>query len=433
MKEVYFDHNATTPIDPRVREALRPLLDLRQRQIRSEIYFREYFGDDGYSQGDSAQVFLSRHGGSTGPVDPERMPYYLLLVGSPEEIPYHVQSQLGVRHAVGRIHFDVLEDYQNYAQSVVAAEEQWYGSRPQEVVFFSSANERDKTMQRSHAELVEPLSQMLKRHHGWQVRVIAGREAGRERLQRLLGGAETPTVLFTASHGLRYELHERKEQRRFQGALICGEWPGPGSELERRHFFAAENVLPGASLKGSMCFHFACYSAGTPHYDSFGFPAEEKSAVESLSAGYGFGAEIAMEPFVAALPKRLLGLPEGRGALAVVGHVDRAWTTSFSYLSESGETVVFESLLEELLSAFPLGHAMRYMSRRYADLASDVTIIEDPSAPPVHLDATTRARMWRAQSDARNFVILGDPAVRLPSVDNQPLRRWRDGRPRVEI
>jgi hypothetical protein len=56
-----------------------------------------------------------------GPVDPDIMPYYLLLVGNPEEIPFRVHAHLIVQHAVGRLSFDEVCGYRRYAESMVAA------------------------------------------------------------------------------------------------------------------------------------------------------------------------------------------------------------------------------------------------------------------------------------------------------------------------
>lgn len=414
--------------DPKIREKLSTLLNLRKQQIGRSALYKEYIDDKAYEPGQSAQSFLYAHGGGSGPVDPENVPYYLLLVGGPDEIPFHLQSQLGVRHAVGRVHFDDLEDYSCYAESVKMAEDGWQDSR-QEVVLFSAANDGDNSTQRSHVELVQPVARLLDERSDWRVRVVAGKEAGREQLLQLLGGKETPPVLFTATHGLVYPPDWRMAQKRFQGALLCGNWPGPVHNVEREHMLTGEDILDSACLRGTICFHFACFSAGTPQFDNFAYSTEKRLLdMDRESSVLGRGAQVASAPFISPLPKRLLSLPAACGALAVVGHVDRAWTCSFSYLGSASDAIVIESILEELLYAYPLGHAMRYMSRRYADLASDVTVVEDPSAPAADLDTSTRARLWRAQSDARNFIVLGDPAVHLPSAKDVNVPRRRDGR-----
>lgn len=82
--------------DAKVREALRPLLDWRKEKAasRDEGRYREMWGEEGYVRGESKRDFILRHGAEFGPADPRRMPYYLLLVGGPHEIPFTFQYDL---------------------------------------------------------------------------------------------------------------------------------------------------------------------------------------------------------------------------------------------------------------------------------------------------------------------------------------------------
>jgi hypothetical protein len=93
--------------DPAVRDAMQPVLQQR-RQLAGARY-RELAGTTGYRAGETKQAFLRRLGIGSSPVDPDVLPYYLLLVGPPDEIPFEVQYQLGVQYAVGRLAFDDVE------------------------------------------------------------------------------------------------------------------------------------------------------------------------------------------------------------------------------------------------------------------------------------------------------------------------------------
>jgi TIR domain/Peptidase family C25 len=392
-----FAHDA----DPAVREALAPLLALRREQAGD--LFKVYEKAAGHRPGEAKAKFLARHGAGPGPADPAKVPYYLLLVGSPERIPYRFQSQLGVQYAVGRLHFDRVEDYARYAASVVAAETGRV-SLPRRASFFAVENPGDAATRLSTQSLVAPLLEALRAARpDWQMSAFLQGEATKANLARLLGGGETPALLFTASHGLEFPLGDPR-QRPHQGALLCGDWPGPEGwkgPIPQDFYFAGDDLAADAALLGLLTFHFACYGAGTPRLDEFA-----KQAFKDRAA-------IAPEAFLAALPNALLGHPKG-GALAVVGHVERAWGYSFHWQGAGAQTAVFESALSRLLDGHPVGSAMEYLDERYAELATVLADQLEEIEFGVEADPYELAGLWTANNDARGYAILGDPAVRLP-------------------
>jgi hypothetical protein len=381
-------------VSPEVREALQPLLDHRRAQAarKRERRFQVY----DLAPGESASAFLRRLESSPGPVDPDIVPYYLLIVGGPESIPFPFQYQLDVQYGVGRLWFPQPEDYARYARRLIAAEmETKRPSALREVVFFGPAHPGDEVTRLSSEELVAPLSASLPGgRRGWSGRAFLGSAASKVRLARLLGGEETPALLFTAGHGVGLS-SGHDEQRALQGALICGEWRGPGSgRIPKTCLFSGGDLPAGADLAGMITFHFACYSAGTPQWDTFA-PRDER--------------EIAPAPFLADLPLALLR----RGALAVIGHIDRAWLYSFLWLHQKAQIGAFESTLCCLLDGTPVGAAMEYFGERYAEISVELTQALDQGPDGVQIGDLELSKLWMAHGDARSYVVLGDPAVRL--------------------
>jgi hypothetical protein len=398
---VIFAHNA----DPAIKEALSDLLKLRQEQAGD--LFKIYAGPTGFRPTDTKQSFLSNNRMTTsGPVVPENGPYYLLIVGSPEEIPYIFQYQLAVQYAVGRIHFDTVQEYANYASSVVAAEKGQI-QLPRKAALFGVANPDDRSTQLSQANLAQPLLKLLQERPDWEVSAYLKDQATKAQLQRLLGGDQTPAFLFTTSHGMEFPMND-KRQFPHQGALLCQDWPGPVAwrgAVPQDHYFAGDDIASDNQLGGLVTFHFACYGAGTPQYDEF-----------SQQAGNKNRKPIAPRPFVAHLPRKLLSHPKG-GALAVISHVERAWGYSFLATSkgkERSEIGTFESTITRILDGKPLGLATEYFNQRYAELGSDLSVQLEEIENDAKYDPYLVASLWTANNDARSYVILGDPAVRLP-------------------
>jgi hypothetical protein len=397
--------------DPAIREALSKLLDHRKKQAtqKHEHYYKEYIGPKAYRPGESKKNFLARQGVGPGPADPDNMPYYLLIVGGPETIPYVFQSQLSVQYAVGRIHFDTLQEYAQYAHSVVAAETINLSLSPS-AAFFGVCNQGDRATNLSTQHLVEPLSEwVVKEHSNWDVKTILKEEATKARLGQLLGGSETPSLLFTASHGMTFPNGDPR-QLPHQGALLCQDWPatwrGPVPE---DFYFSGDDIGEQARLLGMIAFFFACYGAGCPHYDEFEGHRDKKASGRP---------EIAPKSFLARLPQKLLSHPKG-GALAVIGHIDRAWGYSFT-LSGKGvsreqikQIAVFQSSVKRLLEGHPVGSALEFFDERYAEISSDLNTELEEIKFGATPDPNSLSDMWTTNNDARNYAIIGDPAVRL--------------------
>jgi hypothetical protein len=396
-----------TPDTPdAVRKTLQPLIDLRARQAPPDRHkVLEY------KPGETREAWLCKYGAHGADVVPTRVPYYVLLVGGPETIPFDFQFLLDIDYAVGRLAFDRPEDYGRYAEAVVAYETATSVASGKEVVYWGTRHLGDGATELSADHLVRPLYEGLQAIGGdvampaiagklkFRSRFFLGDEATKACLLEVLHARKQalPSLLFTASHGMGGWPKGDARQRPAQGALLCQDWPGFG-RMKPDYYLTATEIETDARLQGLVAFVFACYGAGTPRYDPF------------LREPAGGPVEVAEAPFVSALAQRLLA----GGALAVIGHVERAWGYSIQPQGVGPQLQPFRNLIGRVLAGEPVGHSRMDFSQRYATYSTDLLSKLDPSLPEARRPTDGElAWAWIERNDAQNYLVLGDPAARL--------------------
>ncbi len=391
--------------------ALKPLSDLRRKLVNDPTYYREIAGAEGYRPGETKGAFLARHGASPGAVDPAKLPHYLLLVGDPSSIPFEFQCQLDIQHAVGRIHFDTVEEYAAYAGSVAWIEQLGvYDVPSRPVAFFAPCHAGNPTT-RLTSDVLRAVHERIKvQLHDNYFEAVIGDEATRARiLEYFVEEARfprAPKLLVAAGHG-RVLADGESGQPALHGALFCQEWPGPGASpaaVLPEHDFTAADIPEKADLRGTVALFWSSFSAGTPRLED-----------DRLITGAA-PRPIAPAPMVSALAKRLLGRRDA-GASALIGMVQRA--ASLSLPGNDSVVKSFQKVLESaatrLLRGYPVGAALHFFNQYYVELAADLLELraaDDPS--PEH--ARHLAEIAAAARDARSFVVIGDPAARIPTI-----------------
>jgi hypothetical protein len=384
-----------------VREALKPLLDRRARQAKDLFKILEF------EPGETREGWLGRHHVHGADVVPDKVPFFVLLVGDPTDLPFDFQCLLDIDYAVGRLAFDHPEDYGEYARAVVEYETASCVPTAREVVYWGTRHDLDPATEMSADGLITPLNAAwpkpgdptLTARFGFGSRCLLAHEASKANLLDVLHGRTkpVPALLFTASHGMGGWPKGDKRERPANGALLCQDWPGFGS-CKPTHYLTAAEIETDARLLGMVAFVFACYGAGTPQFDAY------------LKKPEGGPREVAAAPFVSALGQRLLA----GGALAVVGHVERAWGYSLANAQVGPQIQPFRNLIIRLLRGERVGQLTLDFSQRFATYSADLLNMLDPSRPgsvkPADADLVGH---WIERNDAQNYVILGDPAVRL--------------------
>lgn len=376
--------------DPRadgIIEAIRPLAEHRgMRDPANPLRF-------------SSDVdWVTWLGASYQAIDAKQRPFYIMVIGGPNRIPFHFQALLDSVAAVGRFDPEDVDELDSYVRKLLASETTDGGLTKPETVFFApDAGPNDATFF-SLRYMAKPLAARAP-DADMAVRTLFGEQAIAADLVRAVGESR-PTLLYTAGHGLLAD-GDPAEQYRRNGA-ICGQ--RADDILSASDISAASAFVPGG-----VVFQFGCFGYGTP-------------AESDFAHWTGQPTRLTDEDFVAALPRALLA--HQRGPVAYIGHVDVAWLHAFDdpemplVATPWHERLApFSYALDTLLTGQPVGLALNEMNKRY-DLLNGVLVNE--------IDRVRRGRTkWTAQlrtsfvdtfvfrSDAQNYLVYGDPAARV--------------------
>lgn len=392
-----------------IRNALTPLIEFRRQRAGKRLKVLDY------RPGEQLRDWYTRQQISPGNFSLSKVPYYLLLAGPPDQLPFEFQYLLGIEYAVGRLAFDDPRDYAQYVSSVIAYESGKSVPNAKKISYWGTRHIGDAATRLSSTFLLDPLingipgddgQPPINSVTGFDQEFFLAKNATKANLLATLHAPKPSALLFTASHGMAFNAGQA-EQAAGQGALLCQDWQGFGS-MKPEHFLSAADVADDANVNGMVAFLFACFGAGTPDKDQF---------VSDLSQA-GSAPPLAPKPFMAALPRRLLTHPKG-SALAVVGHIDRAWGFSMQAPNVSAPQIeTFSSTIGDVLSGKPIGHVMSgRFGARFAELSTDLLNDISPTATGQRPNDRDLVNRWIERNDAQNYVLLGDPAVRIRSED----------------
>lgn len=399
-----------------VKQALAPLIEHRRKEVANDELVKIFEGAEAFEPNDTAGSWLAKNGKNIimEDVDPALgVPYYVLIVASPQDIPFEFQYHLDLYWAVGRIWFPTAAEYRRYAESVVEYET-LTGALPASRQFslFAPRNGVDKAM--GVFQQTAAVAMTTQRKHlppfgvdkKFRLHAVLESAATTESLDNIWSGKTPggrPSLVFTGSHGMVFEAGDSR-QPADQGAIVCEEWAGQEAP-KRTHYYAGRHLPAEANFQGMIHFLFNCYGAGWPRSDGYARTLKRP-------------AKISEETMLARFPQQLLAHKNG-GALAVLGHIDRAWAASYNSPKTGPQVEGFRTFVNRLMDGHRIGHATDRLNQRWASLSIELSemLQRKQNGIPVKLD-DLKAR-WIIRDNARNYIVFGDPAVRL-RVDKLP-------------
>ncbi|HEX7184096.1 MAG TPA: hypothetical protein VF756_19860 [Thermoanaerobaculia bacterium] len=363
----------------------------RYRPDLQNRFLRRYYTDRA-----AQDVAIS---GSPRGTAPGKLPWYLLLCGSPEALPWDLQYVLNTAAFVGRLDLDD-EGLARYVDALIG---DWAGSacRPEQPVVWAVDHGPSDITFLMRQSIAEPVAKLL--HDDTQIqdglRRLAGADATAGALIDTLA-ARQPALVVTTSHGMTGPLNDLDLMAAQLGFLVD----------DRHAALGPDDLLAKWQPDGAIWYAHACCSAGSDARTRYKGLVSEGSSVEKiLTAVAGLGAR------VAPLPRKLLGAE--KPLRAFVGHVEP--TFDWTLRAETGQVLtstIQKALYERMYRARPepVGMSFEGVYRHVGELLAQWQQAFDGinQGAPGARAAALRSQLTAL--DRQSMVILGDPTAAIP-------------------
>jgi len=355
-------------------------------------------------------------------------PSYLLILGDLDQVSLDTQQVLAQDGFPGRLAFATDDGYGAYVDKVLAWQREPARQDRARALFYTVHDGTTATTV-GHAKLITPCHDLCARAARDKPREFpasavqaSGAQTPNPDELRALTATRHPSVLLSMSHGLgppRRRTWSPAEAREHQGAMSFG---GEGA-------LTAQDVASAPFLPGGLWIYFACFGAGTPRTSAYKHWLEMLALHGMADLGPASATLRGLDQgggFVSGLAKAALANPNG--PLAILGHIDLAWSYGYEELRVGNEKGItgsnrsrnFYNLITKLVAGERAGAASLAMKLVLGDVSTQLNDHYDrykrggtvEGATPA--DALALGNLWMLHQDLRGYALLGDPAVRLP-------------------
>ena len=384
-------------------DAPEPIRDLRTARDNAPVF--RYRADSPlsithlitYRSGNEEPVPLS----SAEPgVEAGRLPYYLLIYGSPDVIPWELQFILNASRAVGRLDLEG-EGLANY---VAALKSDWgdAASNVHHSLVWSSNNGQADITRLMRDSIAARIHGLLEKDTDIDKAVFIDGFDARATMADLSDNLADlrPGFILTTSHGQTGPLDNLQEMGRDLGLLVD----------QNFEVMQPEEFLERWEPDGAIWYAHACCSAGSNATTIYNGLVPAGSEVDSL-----LKAVAALGAKTSPLPRALLGAK--KPLRAFIGQVEPTfdWTLRQPHTPGFLTAPLETALYNRLFQPYPAGMALRPRYEKLGALYAEY----DEALRQFNNNQDTKDILLFCQlaaRDVQSMVILGDPTAVLPSL-----------------